>query len=409
MLDYLDKFLYNYTILTGKSKLNQGGFYYFVKIFAIIAEYNPFHSGHLYHLEETRKSADRIVVVMSGSFTQRGDAAIDNKYRRAANAIYAGADMVIELPTLYAVSPADKFAYGALKTLSTMNIDYLSFGSESGNINSLLKAVDILDNESDELRELIRNAMKKGNPLAKAKADAFSKIDNHIELKPNNILALEYIRAIRKLNRNIIPFTIKRMGSDYNDDYKEGTFLSATALRNAIYNDEYYLIRDYIPYTVRYNINTVSNLQKLILYKLNTMTTDELKKIFDVKEGLQNRIINGLKFSDYEVFMMAVKTKRYTMARLKRIFIAALLNITKEFYKESLDAPPYANVLAIRSDRKDMLSLIRSHNIITKPSDIRNVSEEVRPMIELDEMAHKVLNVINEDNSNLNSMQIIEP
>jgi len=379
-----------------------------VKKFAIIAEYNPLHSGHLYHLKETKKTADRVIVIMSGSFTQRGDPAIDNKYRRAYNAICAGADMVIELPTLYAVSPAEKFAYGALKTLSVMNVDYLSFGSESGDIKALIKAAGYINNETEEIRALIRKGLNLGNPLVKARSYAYKQYnEEHIELRPNNTLGIEYLKAIKDLHLHITPVTVKRLGNAIDNIDTSGEHISATAIRNAIYNNEFYTVSDYVPYSIRYNLNTISNYEKLIMYKLYTMTSEELEKIFDVTEGLNNRIINSLKISDYNVFMMSLKTKRYTMARLKRIFIASLLSITKDFYNKCLIASPYVNVLAIRADRKDMLSEINTKNIITKPSDIRIVSDDVKPLIELDTLAHRILNLINEDSSNINSMQIV--
>ncbi|MGI6701451.1 MAG: nucleotidyltransferase family protein [Christensenellales bacterium] len=378
-----------------------------MKKYAIIAEYNPFHSGHLYHLNETRKVADRIIVVLSGSFTQRGDAAVENKYRRAQNAIYSGADIVIELPTLYAISPADKFAYGAIKTLSALDVDYLSFGSESGRLDVLLKAADILENENEDIKRVIRQGLQKGQPLVKARADALKTSDIDIDLKPNNTLAIEYIKTLKKFNSSIQPHTIKRIGCDYNDLNLSDSHLSATSIRNYIFNNNISLIKDFIPYTVQYNINSRANLEKLILYRLNMMTKDELRDIFDVGEGLENRIFNSLKFTDFNVFLYTLKTKRYTMARLKRILIAALLNITKEFYLNCLDAPPYVNVLAIRKERKEILSKIKTRNIYTKPSDIKKLSPEVLPLVNLDVLSHKLLNIINEDTSNLNSMQII--
>lgn len=378
-----------------------------MKIFAIISEYNPLHSGHLYHLNETRKYADKIVVIMSGSFTERGDIAISNKYSRAVSAIKAGADMVIELPTVYAVSPADKFAYGAIKTLSTMNIDSLSFGSECGDIVALEKAAKVLSYESKQLKAEIQIELKKGNSLIKSRANSLKSLGIEIsELTPNNTLAIEYINAIHKLKSPITPFTIKRSGNGYTNEELTGKYLSATAIRKAIYNGQYDSIKGYLPFEIDYFANANNNLHKMILYKLNLMSNEDLNQIFDVTEGLENRIKKCLN-SDYEVFINELKTKRYTMARLKRILIASLLGITKDFYKNSLNATPYVNVLAIKEESKDLLSMINTPNIITKPSDIKHLTLDSLPMVNLDTLSHRILSIINEDKSNLNSMQII--
>lgn len=379
-----------------------------MKIFAIISEYNPLHSGHLYHIEQTCKIADKLIVIMSGSFTQRGDSAIDNKYCRAANAIKAGADMVIELPTLYAISPADKFAYGAIKTLSLLNVNHLSFGSESGNIDELYSLIDILDNETDDIKSNIRKELNQGKPLVVAQANAINNLGIGIELKPNNILGLEYIKAIRELNANITPYTIKRSGNDYNSLSTKGEHLSATAIRAAIIAGDYNAVNEYLPYGTNYNLNSNDNLGKLILYKLNTMSNEELEQIFDISEGLHNRIIKCLNCSlSYNEFISNLKTRRYTMARLKRILIAALLGISKDKYRRLLNSEHYINVLAINEDSKDLLSSISTSNVITKPSDFKRINDNSKEMIELDTLAHRILTIINEDCSNLNSMQVI--
>lgn len=379
-----------------------------MKVFAIIAEYNPLHSGHLHHIRETLQLADKLVVIMSGSFTQRGDVVIESKYRRAASAIRAGADMVIELPTLYAISPADKFAYGALKTLSAIDIDGLSFGSECGSVDKLNSAIEILDNETDEIKSIIREELDKGYPLVKAKANALEQLGlNACELTSNNTLGIEYLRAIKDLNLSIQPYSIERKGNSYNSYELSGIHLSATAIREAIYKGEYDTVEKYLPYPVKYNSRAPYNLGLSILFSLNSLTDEELLNIYDVSEGLNNRIKKCLIHSEYEHFIEALKTRRYTMARLKRILIASLLGISKKLYSKSLLASPYISVLAIKESSRDLLSLIKTKNIITKQSDISKLSDDVLPLLELDMLADRYQAIINKDYTRHKFMEVI--
>lgn len=376
-----------------------------MKLFAIIAEYNPFHSGHLYHINKTLESSDKLIVIMSGSFTQRGDVAIDNKYSRAANAIRAGADMVIELPSVFAVSPADKFAYGAIKTLKQLPINYLSFGSECGDINKLYSTIEILDNETADIKNVIKCNLEYGMPLVKARAEAFTKSLSQINLTPNNTLALEYLRQIK--DTDIKPLTIKREGNFYNDLSISGEYLSATAIRELIYLNQYDKVKKHIPYPINYNTNALKNLGQMIMYKLNIMNSQDIKDIFDVTEGLENRIINNLHYTTFSDFIYNLKTKRYTLSRLKRILISCLLDITYDYHNMAINAQPYVNILAIKNSSRNLISKITTSNIYTKPSDYNTLSQDAKRIIDLDNLAHKLACIINEDSSNLNSMQVI--
>ncbi|HOO22912.1 MAG TPA: nucleotidyltransferase family protein, partial [Clostridia bacterium] len=217
-----------------------------MKVTAIICEYNPFTNGHLKHLKLAREEtgADTVICIMSGSFTQRGDAAILSKYQRAELAVRMGADMVVELPLIFAISPADNFAYGAVKILSTLpDIEYLSFGSECGDANLLTKVARLLSDEPTDFKVLLQKFQSDGNSFPKARSLAlkayaelnpeYADISLMLE-KPNNVLGIAYIMALKKFGLdNVKLHTIKRE-TDYNNLAIEGDYPSASAIRMAL-------------------------------------------------------------------------------------------------------------------------------------------------------------------------------
>lgn len=389
-----------------------------MKTVAIICEYNPFTNGHLFHLNRAKEDTgcDTVVCVMSGSFTQRGDAAILDKYNRAEIAVRMGADMVVELPLLYAISPADNFAYGAMKIISALpGIEYLSFGSESGDVSVLKKAAFFLFDEPQEYKDLLLSLLDEGFSYPAARSEALKKYaEKHPEYQdiadvlngPNNALALSYIQAIKTLGLEdkIKLHTIKRIG-EYNDYDLDREYPSASAVRTAIQKGELDKIKDKVPELTYNYLRTVNvngtPLGDLCLFKMKGISGYDLEHYYDISGGLHNRLkLAALNSVTYEQFLENAKTKRYTMARLKRVSLYALFDITQEFYESSKDLPPYIYVLAMKRDRKDILVALNADkmDVLVKYSDIDKVNKRLRAMIKLDFNAQGVLNMINRTN-----------
>jgi predicted nucleotidyltransferase len=400
-----------------------------MKTTAIICEYNPLTNGHVMHLKRAREEtkADTILCVMSGSFTQRGDAAIADKYLRAEQAILHGADIVVELPTIYAISPADNFAYGAIKTISTFpDVKYISFGSECGDIEKLTKAANLLYSEPKEFKAELQTLLKTGLSFPQARSLALKKYaqnddtykDLHTLLdEPNNILGIAYIIAAKKLNYKIKFHTIQRIGSDFNCDDLTGKMSSSSAIRKAMKDGKYKELQQNVPEST-YNMlaqywPSEDELGSLVLFKLKSMEATELEKLYDVSGGIHNRIlISAMKSTSYDDMLSMAKTKNFTMARLKRICLYALFDIYKEDYEHALSTPPFAQILAINAIRKtEILSDYFRYckNVLTRYSDISKVDKTLRPLIKLDFKAQGTLSVINKVNYLNKKMLIVNP
>lgn len=340
-----------------------------MRVTGIIAEYNPFHNGHKYQLNEVKKSCDAIVVIMSGSFVQRGDAAVFDKWTRAEAALENGADLVIELPVCYALNTAERFAYGSVATLDALGVvDTLCFGSEYGSIDELVKSAVLLETEPPEVSGKIRSLMNSGLSYPSAREKAFDGyIRSDILSKPNNILAVEYIRILKRLKSNITPMTIKRHMTDHNSDITADNFASATKVRDMIRSGEDY--SKYVPAKYGSNIYDISKLDSAVTAMLRTVSADYLKSINDVSEGLENRIISSAReHTTIKEIAESVKTKRYTQTRINRILLSALLGITGDLSKL---APEYIRVLGMNRTGMKILSEAKKKSslpIITKAS-----------------------------------------
>ena len=365
-----------------------------MKVIGITAEFNPFHNGHKYLIEQAKKqtNADFCVCIMSGSFTQNGNIAIYDKFNRAKSAIANGVDMVIELPTIYAISSSEFFATGAIKILNSLNIiDTICFGSECGDISILNSIADtIIQNEKD-IWNKITKFMKSGNSFAKSRELAlndFINISQMLELsKPNNILAIEYIKALKKINSNITPITIKRKE---NTDNKKEAFLSATNIREKIYSNDFKNIEDFVPsnsFNLIRDEKYLTNEDLFSLIKYNILLNKEnLSNYNGVIEGIENKVLSSISSSKtYDEFIHNIKSKRYAMSSIKRMLLSILLNITKEDFNLLVNNIDYANVLAISNNGKKLLPEIlnRSNislltnindNIISKLNDINKKS-----------------------------------
>ena len=361
-----------------------------VKIAAIIAEYNPFHNGHLKQLRKAKREvgADILAVVMSGSFTERGDICVADKYTRAKWAIEAGADVVIELPTVYTLSNAQFFAEGALKTLSMLGEFTLCFGTETEELNDLSMVAEFMASESNDMSRMLKNFLSEGYSVAKSRSLALNlirpDIANMLQM-PNNILAVEYIKAGAKYGDKVDYHNIPRIPDN------DRTIASSTKIRNRLYSGQNF--EKLVPEFVKKEDMVVdpTTYGTISTYALKSKTPDELAEITNIHEGMENRISKS-DFNSFEEFL-GLTTKRYTRSTIKRIAACTAVGVTKSLVQLAKDEKPYTTILAIRdSKRKKILPLLSSADgyFYYKPSDCEKDSP-VRSLIDLDEKAAKVL------------------
>lgn len=348
-----------------------------MKITGVIAEFNPFHNGHRYLIEKIKENSNAVVCVMSGSFVQRGDVAIYDKWTRAKASVLCGADLVIELPAIFATASAERFASGATVLLESLGcIDEITFGSECGNIELLYDTAKKLNNESEEISGKIKRYLSAGMGYPAALQAAHGG-DATLQ-NPNDILAIEYIKASLKRNSEISFSTISRKEVNHSDIVLKNGFASASAIRQMIKAGNSY--EEAIPdelHEIYKNADTydISRLSDTVLYLLRTTSADELAQLSDVSEGLENRLKSAAgEYNDIEMLVNAVSTKRYTSARIRRILTSLLLGITKEMPFLSAD---YIRILAFNSVGSEILKKIKSKSslpIVTKTADFKKES-----------------------------------
>ena len=387
------------------------------KVLAIICEYNPFHNGHLYQLNESIKTVnpDFVLCIMSGNFVERGNTALINKWARAEMALYSGVDMVIELPTIYSISSAENFAAGSIKILNSLKCDtYLSFGSESSDINTLNKFAEILVKEPPEYVTMLNHELAKGLSFPKARENAMLLYINDIRNSTsvlsgsNNILGIEYLKQIIKTGNKISPITIKRVGTEYNSLSADKNIASSTAIREMLLQKK--SVKHLMPkasYTILKEelgsgkfVLEASQFEKEIIYKLRCMTINEIANLPDVSEGLEYKIKDAANnCNDLKTLIFMIKSKRYTLTRINRILLYALLNITKQDFMDSQKVIPYLRVLGISENGKLLLSELSQNkklNIITSvkqfidDSKNSNTNRILKNMLEKDILATNI-------------------
>lgn len=354
-------------------------------VLGIVAEYNPFHNGHLHHLIESKRitNSGYSIAVMSGNFTQRGEVSIVDKWTKTQMAIENGIDLVIELPTLYAISSAENFASGAIKILDSLGIvDFISFGSECDDISILNEVTDVLANEPPEYKTLLSHELSRGVSFPKARERALMMYLNDVRRfanvlsAPNNILGIEYLKALKRQKSDIKPITIKREGSNYSDDTLpySSSFASASAIRNICQSSlDISLLQKFMP-EASYNIlddsikngnvvKSLSDFDKVIIYTLRKMTTDEIANLPDVSEGLEFAIKSAAhSCNTVDELLSIINTKRYTKTRLQRILLYAILGITKKDMQISMNTKPYIRVLGFNDKGRELISEISKNN-----------------------------------------------
>jgi predicted nucleotidyltransferase len=341
-----------------------------MKVLGIITEYNPFHKGHQYHIEEAKRitGADYVIAVMSGDFMQRGIPAIIDKYTRTEMALSCGVDLVLELPVCYSTSSAEYFASASIAILDKLGIvSSICFGSECADISILNKIASVLIKEPKEYKDCLLTLLKQGHnyPLARNLAlDNFfrgQKAELDVLNSPNNILGIEYIKALLRRNSNITPTTIKRMGSDYHNKELSYAFSSALSIRKAMQaGQDLSLIKEQVPYYVykileKEVLNTFpifrNDFSTLLQYKLFLNQKEGFESFSDVTSDLSDRILNQAdNYTTYSEFCELLKTKEITYSRISRMLLHILLDMKSDSFFDYVnhDYLNYARILGSR-------------------------------------------------------------
>ncbi len=400
-----------------------------MKIVGLITEYNPFHNGHLYHIEKAKEitGADSVIVVMSGNYVQRGAPAIMPKHLRAEVALEAGADIIFELPVCYACASAEYFAAGAISLFEQLGcVDSICFGSECGDYGVLERIARVTADEPEEYRILLQDALKKGMSFPRARQTALTGYlkDDSLDLileQPNNILGIEYLKILCQKQSPIHSYTIKRMVSGYHDTQLAGTYSSASAIRKLLSYASHSVsmdrdgmfdepsmsevltrLEDQVPpscirmledtHRSRYPIYA-NDFSLLLKYQLLKESQESLAEYMDISEDLANRILKHMNdFITFEQFCDLLKTRDMTYARLSRSLMHILLGIRKKdllSYREE-GYCQYARILGFRKDAKRILSYIKAHSnvpLITKLTQIDGLSTSGITMLRQDVLA----------------------
>lgn len=378
-----------------------------MKVTGIIAEYNPFHNGHLYQIQQIheKQQADYIVVVMSGDFVQRGTPALCNKYARAKMALSCGADLVLELPTLWATASAEYFAAAGIALLDQLGVaDSVCFGAECDDLALLTGIADVLAVEPEDYQRILSDELKKGVSFPAARKHALLAFLNRSAFPdkntsahpfeqlldtPNNILAIEYLKALRLRNSSMTATPLLRQGSGYHDtDLHE--MASASAIRSALKEGKEHLLTDAMPdasYTVLMeyarskSFLDADSLSSYLNYKLLMQCEDGYEAFADCGRDFSNRIENYLpQYRTFSGFCDLLKNKTLTHTRISRALLHILLDIRREDYTDGLlaDYTPYARILGFRKDSAALLSACKKQSsipLITKMADAEKILE----------------------------------
>lgn len=387
-----------------------------MKICAVICEYNPFHNGHKRMLDEIRRQSgcEKILCVMSGNFTQRGEEAVFHKLRRARHAVENGADAVIELPTAFAVSPAELFAYGAVRLVCDIPaVTTLAFGCESGDREAFINAAAATLREDKSFRNALKENMKDGTPYIKARNAAIlsmnTDVDEALLSSPNNILGTEYCRSLISLKSNVQPLPLLRTGAGYADGTLYANFSSATALRGAMREGTRRALRALkgnLPTSVFQDVRTYQPLPYSIAALCALLASPAEKIAFcpDCSEGLENRLKAFARSNPtYEGTVEKTVTKRYTRSRVKRILLQNFLGVSLKDVKNFCESPLYHNVLAVKKEgAEELLSALSqgSFPVIARRSDFTKLQKDAAACFALDVRANDLYNALSGEHTN---------
>lgn len=394
-------------------------------VLGIVAEYNPLHNGHVYHIQNAkeRAKAEYVVLIMTGNFTQRGNTSIVDKWEKTRMALKNGVDLVIELPAIYSISSAENFADGAIKILNELRfISHISFGMEEEDITLINNIASVMTNEPKEYKNYLKEALKEGDSYPKAREKALLKYLNDSKYEnvlngSNNILAIEYLKSLKRQKSNIIPIGIKREKVFYNSNKIIDEFASSTGIRNLLLSKQIEEVIKVVPvstFNILYeNIKDgtftfdLKDLSKPIIYKFRNMTKQEIRELPDVSEGLENLIKESVEKTNNLVELInLIKNKRYTQTRIQRILLYGLLGITKKDMEMSKKTAPYIRVLGCNRQGKRLLSEIDRDKLITSVKDYenknKNKSKNLKRMLEIDKNATNMYTIAFKENSKCN-------
>ena len=374
-----------------------------MKATGIVVEYNPFHNGHKYHLQKAKElNPDNIIIaVMSGDFVQRGEPSIVDKWTKTKMALANGVDMVVELPVFYSSQSAEIFAKGAIGILEELKCNTVVFGSESGEIDEL-KRISTLQ-ESEEFKITLKERLKEGNSYPTAHSLTMKEILGESELNSNDILGLEYIKAIKYWGSSIIPMTLKREKVGYHDTNIVGDFASATKIRehlrknseikNIVTKESYKILKEYSNYIY------MDDFYPIIRYEL-IKNSNNLSNIQDMETGFENRLYEGaIKSTNYAEFFKAISNRRYTTGRVQRVLTHTLLGLTTSVTDEVKKSIPYVKILGFNPNGRKYLNHLKkfeNSKIITSYKKMNELfSPEICSLIEFNEKSSKIYRLIN--------------
>lgn len=390
-----------------------------MSVVGIIAEYNPLHNGHAHHLAYARKatSSQDCVCVLSSNFVQRGEPALISKWARTKMALSSGADLVLELPSAFSCASAEYFASGAVSILNSLGIvDYLSFGSEAGELEALETAADILAFEEEDFKDILKQGLDKGLSFAASRQEALKTVlaskpangvDSTIQAisKPNNILGIEYLKAIRRFNSNIKPVTIKRKGQGYNSLDRTSAFSSATAIRHHLKECSNFASISKDPF-MQNNMSVAcldillqeiengrgpvfpDNYSDILLHSLRNMPLKSIAGLPYMGEGLENRLKKAaIESVSFENIVTKAVTNRYPASRIKRILFSMFTGMTEEFLNELKinGYAQYIRILGFNDKGRGLLSIMKkraSLPILVKPASFSKLENLAKKLFE---------------------------
>lgn len=373
------------------------------KSVGIVVEYNPFHNGHKYHCLKAKEHGDIVVAVMSGDYVQRGEPAFIDRWTRTELALKNGVDIVVELPVFYSTQSAEIFARGAVGILNLMKIEKIVFGSETGDVNRLIERGEL--EEREDFKRELKKQLKEGHSYPAAYSNTLKLLNTKEELDSNDILGVEYIKALKFWKSEIEPIAIKREKSGYySEEIKDG-ISSATGIRKKIQAGEE--VKSAVPSTT-YEVlknslekNQFAKLQDFYPFIRHSILLEKerLKRIQDVEEGYENRLYDGAFFcKDFESFFERIKSKRYTQGRVQRVLIHILLGIEKEQTEKVKEKIPYIRVLGFTKRGQDYLKKLKDDGVevLTSLKNIQKyLDKDSLALLEQNEVASKIYAMVN--------------
>lgn len=361
----------------------------------IICEFNPLHNGHEYIIKKAKEiTNENVVCLMSGDFVQRGEAATESKFERAKKALDVGADAVLELPTIFACSPAETFAFGAIKILDSLGATHVAFGVEKTDIETLMTVAKLKAENSKKFKNSFKNEIQNGVNFNTALKRAIAKNLQDESIfetlnKPNNVLAIEYLTAIIKLKSNIIPVAIERCDEGFVSNKPCGKFLSASAIRDKLENGENVL--DFVPENAKierfFDKSHQKMLQTLQILQIRKLSPEKLGKFFDYSEGIEYRVKKTAEtHREYDEILENICSPRYRKPRVQKLLLYPLLGISKSDFRIATKTKPAVKILAIKKTFKNFLSETDREkiSIIAKNFDYENLSKQQQKVVEID-------------------------